>query len=76
MLILSLLLIPPKIFITLRGGVDELSKLTSENINSFIEYKSLENDSTGFVTPLFDLPENISILKYEPKQFKYIIKKK
>ena len=72
----EVLLIPPKIFITLRGGVDELSKLTSENINSFIEYKSLENDSTGFVTPLFDLPENISILKYEPKQFKYIIKKK
>lgn len=68
--------IPPKISITLRSGVDELSKINPEDINVSVEYSSLENDSTGFVTPVFEMKNNISILNFTPQLLKYIIKKK
>lgn len=72
----EVLIIPPKITFSVRSGVDQLAKLSEESIQVFIEYNSLEKDSSGIVTPTIELPGNINLLNINPNQFKYIIKSK
>lgn len=72
----EVIIIPPKIKLTFRGGVEQLSNISVENVSVNVDFKSIEKDSTGFITPDIELPENLKLIKYEPQQFQYIIKKK
>ncbi|MCX6165227.1 MAG: CdaR family protein [Ignavibacteriae bacterium] len=72
----EVLLIPPKLKIYLRGGVEQLAKINPEEIFAGIEYKQIENDSLGYVSPKISLPVDVTVIKYEPQKFQYIIKKK
>lgn len=72
----EVLLIPPKLTIYLRGGVEQLAKINPDEIFAGIEYKQIENDSLGYVSPKINLPAELTVIKYEPQKFQYIIKKK
>jgi YbbR domain-containing protein len=72
----EVLLIPPKLKVYLRGGVEQLAKINPDEIFAGIEFKQIENDSLGYVSPKITLPVEVTIIKYEPQKFQYIIKKK
>lgn len=72
----EVLLIPPKITISIRGGVEELTRISAGEIIPNIEYNSIEVDTLGFVIPELVLPENTNLMKIEPQKLQYIIKKK
>ncbi|MFZ1322304.1 MAG: CdaR family protein [Ignavibacteria bacterium] len=72
----EVLLIPPKITISIRGGVEELTSISAGELIPNIEYKSIEEDTLGFVIPELVLPENTNLMKIEPQKLQYIIKKK
>ncbi len=72
----EVVLLPPKITLSLRGGVDEISKLSAQDINVFINFSSIEEDSVGYVVPEIKLPIEANIIKMEPDKFQYILKKK
>lgn len=72
----EVLLIPPKLKIYLRGGVEQLAKIDPDEIFAGIEFKQIENDSLGYVSPKISLPLDVTVVKYEPQKFQYIIKKK
>ncbi len=72
----DVLIIPPKISISLRGGVEELSKLTAKDIKIGINFKQIEADEQGEVEPTIELSDLFTLIKIEPQRFQYIIKKK
>jgi YbbR domain-containing protein len=72
----DVLLIPPKLNLYLRGGVEQLSQINPSEINVSIEYNKIENDTLGFVTPTIELPVDAEVINFEPQKFQYIIKKK
>jgi YbbR domain-containing protein len=72
----DVLIIPPKISITLRGGVEELAKLTAKDINIGINFKQIESDEQGEVEPSIELSDIFTLIKVDPQRFQYIIKKK
>ncbi|MCB0728924.1 MAG: hypothetical protein KDD00_15775 [Ignavibacteriae bacterium] len=72
----EILLIPPNVSVSLRGGVDQLGQITASDIEANIEYSKIENDTLGFIIPEIVLPENITVLKIEPQKLQYIIKTK
>jgi YbbR domain-containing protein len=72
----DVLIIPPKISISLRGGVEELSKLTVKDIKVGINFKQIEADEQGEVEPTIELSDIFTLIKVEPQRFQYIIKKK
>ncbi|MFA7360582.1 MAG: CdaR family protein [Candidatus Kapaibacterium sp.] len=72
----DVLIIPPKISITLRGGVEELSKLTAKDLNIGINYHQIESDEQGEVEPTIELSDIFTLIKVQPQRFKYIIKNK
>jgi YbbR domain-containing protein len=72
----DVLLIPPKLTLYLRGGVEQLSQINLSEIKVSIDYHVIENDTLGFVTPIIELPVNADLINFEPQKFQYIIKKK
>ncbi len=70
----EVLVVPPKIKLFLRGGVEDLSNTNNEELSASIDYKSIEKDSSGYVVPDIRMPSNLILLKYEPEKFQYIIK--
>ncbi|MCE1165069.1 MAG: hypothetical protein LWX07_06680 [Bacteroidetes bacterium] len=72
----EVLIIPPKISISLRGGVEVLSKLNPAEIKVGVNFKTIENDEQGFIEPSIELSDELSVIKSEPQRFQYIIKKK
>lgn len=72
----EVLLIPPKLNISLRGGVEQLSQITPADVIVNIEFGKIENDTLGFVIPDLIIPDETSLLKTEPQKLQYIIKNK
>lgn len=72
----EVLLIPPKIKIFIRGGVETLAKVLVEDISAEIDYKTIEEDKLGYVIPEIKLPPDIILIKLEPEKLQYIIKRK
>jgi YbbR domain-containing protein len=72
----EVLLIPPKLKLYLKGGVEQLAKINPDEIFANVEYKQIENDSLGYITPKITLPVDATVVNYEPRKFQYIIKKK
>lgn len=72
----EVLLIPPKIKIFIRGGVETLSKITIESISANINYREIEEDKLGYVIPEIKLPSEVTLVKIDPEKLQYIIKRK
>jgi len=71
----EVILIPNKITIGLRGGIDILGKLSPENMAPFVRYEELINNNDGVVTPHILTGPYIKDLYIKPNEIKYIIKK-
>ncbi|MEO8665417.1 MAG: CdaR family protein [Ignavibacteria bacterium] len=72
----EVLLIPPRISLSLRGGVEQLTQIGSSDIKSEIEFGKIESDTLGFIIPEIIIPDGTSLLKYDPQKLQYIIKNK
>ncbi len=72
----EVLIVPPKIILSLRGGVEQLAKINISDFKVGIEYSQIDSDEQGFVVPSIELPNEFTVIKSEPQRFQYIIKKK
>lgn len=72
----EVLLIPPTLSISFRGGVEELSEINATDIIAFINFDDIYLDTLGYIVPQIDVSGNVEILGFEPDKFQYIIKNK
>jgi YbbR domain-containing protein len=72
----EVLLIPPNLTLSLRGGIDLLTKITPSDFKIFIDYDMIEKDTLGSVIPNLEIPENLTLINFTPQKFQYIIKRK
>ncbi len=71
----NVILLPNKISIGLRGGVDVLAKLNNDQLKAHINYREVVLDTLGSIIPKITLPENTSLIYIKPERLRYIIKK-
>jgi YbbR domain-containing protein len=71
----DVVLLPNKVSVNVRGGIDILGKITNEDIKVKVNYRDVVLDTLGSVAPLVELPANTTLVSIKPKQFRYIIKK-
>ena len=71
----SVVLLPNKISIGLRGGVDVLAKLDNSKLMAHINYRDVVLDTLGSIAPKVELPDNTSLIYIKPERLRYIIKK-
>jgi len=71
----SVLLMPDRVTLGLRGGINVLGKVKPENIYATVKYSEVVLDTLGSIAPKISVPENTVLIYVKPERLKYIIKK-
>ena len=71
----DVVLLPNKVSIGVRGGIDILGKLNRDQFEAFVFYRQVVLDTLGNVIPQVRLPKNTNLLYLKPERLRYIIKK-
>jgi len=72
----EVLLIPQAVTIQLKGGVNQLAKIEPAGIKASIDFRKILSDSTGSLTPVFDIPPGSTVISVKPETIQYVIKRK
>jgi hypothetical protein len=72
----EVIFIPPKIDIIVRGGIDRLAKLTQDDFQANVAYRTLIQDSVETIVPELVTPSELKVIVRTPEQFQFIIRKK
>ena len=70
----EVVLLPNKIGINVRGGIEILGKLSDEQFNASVKYQDLVSDTTGSVAPILTIPKNVTLQYVKPERLRYIIR--
>ncbi len=71
----EVVLLPNKINLSIRGGIDVLGKLSNDQFKASVSYRVIIRDTSGSVSPKIILPENTTLLYTQPERIQYVIKK-
>lgn len=71
----NILLIPPKVSIIIRSGVNAISSLSTQDFHASIDYTSILLDTSGFIQPSITGPTNVRIVQLEPEKIQYVLRK-
>ena len=72
----ELVLIPSTVAITIRGGVDQLAKLTPEAIRASVMYNPAVLDTASAMVPDIEVPKGTTYLSCDPASLRFILRKK
>lgn len=70
----EVVLLPNKITLNVRGGIDILGKLNENQFRAKIKYQDLVQDTTGSVAPVIEIPKNVTLQYLKPERLRYIIR--
>ena len=70
----ELVLVPNKVDVILRGGIKLLSKLTSNDIDVWVDFSQAIKDTLGTLKPNIKIPEGFKFLSCSPERLSYTIK--
>lgn len=70
----EVVLLPNKIGIQVRGGIEILGKLKPAQFNAYVKYLTLVRDTTGSVKPEISLPKNVTLQFTKPDRLRYVIR--
>jgi hypothetical protein len=68
-------LIPPKVDIIIRGGVEQIAAAEQKDFSAYIDYKSILLDTTGSLQAVVTTPRNIKVVKQQPERLQYVVRK-
>lgn len=71
----NVVLIPQKIEIIVRSGVNTISLLTEKDFYAYVDYKSILLDTSGMVQPIIQGPSNVQIVQLKPEKIQYVVRK-
>jgi hypothetical protein len=71
----DVILLPNKISIGVRAGIEMLGKMNKDKINAYVNYRDIVLDTLGSVIPHIELPANTTLKYVKPERLRYIIKK-
>jgi len=71
----EVVLLPNRISIGVRGGINILGKLNEDQLKAFVYYRDVVLDTLGNVAPYVEIPRNTSLIYTRPERLRYIIKK-
>ena len=70
----EVVLLPNKIGFNVRGGIEILGKLKLDQFRAYVRYQSLFQDTTGSVTPILEMPKNVTLQYLKPDRLRYVIR--
>lgn len=71
----QVMLLPPTITVTLRGGIKTIADLTNDSIHAFVDYSVLKNLEANKFVPEIIAPQNTQVIKIQPDSVEFIFRK-
>jgi hypothetical protein len=72
----EVILIPPKIDIIVRGGVQQLATLGNDSFHATVAYRAIVDDSSGYIEPHVVAPRGVELVTRKPERMQFIIRTK
>lgn len=72
----EILFVPGFISVTLRGGVEDLARLKSDDIRAYVMYDPMRFDSAEYVVPSVSTPQGISFLSSKPSSVRFVVRRR
>jgi YbbR domain-containing protein len=72
----EVILIPPKIEVVVRGGIEELTGLALRDFRATVDYRHLVNDSSGYTDVEIVAPGSVQIVSRRPEKLQYVLRKR
>lgn len=70
----EVVLLPNKIRFNVRGGIEILGRLKTDQFHAYLNYQTLVTDTTGTVVPDLIMPKNVTLQYLKPEKLRYIIR--
>jgi hypothetical protein len=71
----EVVIIPPRIDLVVRGGINQLATIEPEHFAATIQYRTILADTTGSVVPAIEGPQGVRVVIRNPERFQYIIRR-
>jgi YbbR domain-containing protein len=72
---LQILLLPPMVDVTIRGGVNMMTEMASDSISASLDYKDLVNSLSSYITPRVNAPRAFQVIAVHPDSIEFVIRK-
>ena len=72
----EVILVPPRIDLVVRGGVEQLAHLTAADVVAEIDYAVILTDTTGLLAPTLHCPPWLQVVSRRPGQLQYVVRKR
>ncbi len=70
----EVILIPPKMDIVVRGGIEQLAVLTNDSFRASVDYGTILSDSTGYTDAMIVLPAGVQLVSKRPDRMQFIVR--
>lgn len=71
----TIVLIPPKISIIIRSGVNTVANLSARDFQAYIDYRSILLDTSGLMKVNVLGPDHVKIVQQSPELIQYVVRK-
>ncbi|MBP6672545.1 MAG: hypothetical protein KA247_05320, partial [Bacteroidetes bacterium] len=71
----NVVLIPPKISVIVRSGVNNVANITRNDFQAYIDYRSILLDTSGLMTVTIIGPDHVQIVQQDPQRIQYVVRK-
>lgn len=68
-------IIPPRIDLVVRGGINQLAAITDDQFSAHVNYRDILADTSGVVIPHIQGPPDIRIVQQQPDRLQYVIRR-
>jgi YbbR domain-containing protein len=70
----EVMLIPPRIEVVVRGGIDQLTIIEQMDFRAHIDFRAILADTSGFMEPQITSPEGVQVVARRPERIQYIVR--
>ncbi len=71
----EVILIPPRMDVIIRGGIDRLAPIEKDSFSVQIYYRDILADTSGAVIPQIEGPKDVRIVQRTPERLHYVIRR-
>lgn len=71
----NILLLPPMVDVTVRGGIDLMSEMTADSFGASIDYDDLTRSLSSRFQPAMRVPAGLQLIAVQPDTIEFVIKK-
>lgn len=72
----EIIFVPPRLDVTIRGGIDQLAKLSADDFEATVDFNQITQDSSTTIVPSLRSPDGIRVLRRSPERVQYYVRKK